>query len=154
MRRLLLNSRSLLSEEKGLKGHSTNRSRTKMGQIDGCSDTWTEVMKLPIEEENFSKKQECIALTSNLEATVLICVMTKRTNERDSAQKMLEILLTRFGPGCAGHQAMVKFEKRRQRDDESIGKFLDNIELLKRGSSPDEIISGRNLAKPRSSWTE
>ena len=72
--------------------------------------------------------------------------MTKRTNERDSAQKILEILLTRFGPGCAGHQAMVRFEKRRQRDDESIGKFLDNIELLKRGSSPDEIISGRNLA--------
>ena len=40
---------------------------------------------------------------------------------------------------------MVKFEKRRQRDDESIDKFLDDLELLRR-SKPDERISERNLA--------
>ena len=41
---------------------------------------------------------------------------------------------------------MVKFEKRRQRDDESIDKFLDDLELLRRRSNPDERISERNLA--------
>ena len=40
----------------------------------------------------------------------------------------------------------VKFEKRRQRDDESIDKFLDDLELLRRRSNPDERISQRNLA--------
>ena len=41
---------------------------------------------------------------------------------------------------------MVKFDKRRQRDDESIDKFLDDLELLRRRSNPDERISERNLA--------
>ena len=41
---------------------------------------------------------------------------------------------------------MVKFEKRRQRDDEFIDKFLDDLELLRRRSNPDEKIPERNLA--------
>ena len=41
---------------------------------------------------------------------------------------------------------MVKFEKRRQRDDESIDKFLDDLELLRRRSNHDDRISERNLA--------
>ena len=103
-------------------------------------------MKLHFEEESLSKKQECSALTCNLEGTALNCVMAKRTNERDSARKIFDILLNRFGSEVQGHQAMVKFEKRRQRDDESIYKFLDDLELLRRRSNPDEKISERNLA--------
>ena len=72
--------------------------------------------------------------------------MAKRANERDSARKIFDILLNRFGSGVQGHQAMVKFEKRRQRDEESIDKFLDDLELLRRRSNPDERISERNLA--------
>ena len=41
---------------------------------------------------------------------------------------------------------MVKFEKRRQRGDESIDKFLDYLDLLRRRINPDERISERNLA--------
>ena len=41
---------------------------------------------------------------------------------------------------------MVKFEKRRQSDDEFIDNILDDLELLRRRSNPDEIISERNLA--------
>ena len=41
---------------------------------------------------------------------------------------------------------MVEFEKRRQRDDESKDKFLDDLELLRRRSNPDERTSERNLA--------
>ena len=85
-------------------------------------------------------------MTSNLEGTDLSCVMAKKTNERDSARKIFDILLNRFGSGVKGHHAMVKFEKRRQRDDESIDKFLDDLELLRRRSNPDEKISERNLA--------
>ena len=84
-------------------------------------------MKLHFEEENLSKKQECSALTSNLECTALKCVMAKWANERDSARKIFHILLNRFCSGVQGHQAMVKFEKRRQRDDKSIDKFLEDL---------------------------
>ena len=41
---------------------------------------------------------------------------------------------------------MVKFDKRCQRDEESIDKFLDDLELLRWKSNPDERISERNLA--------
>ena len=81
-------------------------------------------MKLHFEEESLSNKQECSAPTSNLEGTALNC----------------------FGSGVQGHQAMVMFERRRQRDDESIENFLDELELLRRRSNPDERISERNLA--------
>ena len=98
-------------------------------ESDGCIDTWIEMMKLHFEEENLSKKQEGSALTNNLEGT-LKCVMAKRANEQDSARKIFDILLNRFGSGVQGNQAMAKFEKRRQRDDESIDKFLDDLELF------------------------
>ena len=56
-------------------------------------------MKLHFEDENFSKKQECSALTSNLEDTALSCVMAKKTNTSDSARKFFDILLNQLG--CA-----------------------------------------------------
>ena len=72
--------------------------------------------------------------------------MAKKTNELDSARMIFDILLNHFGSGVQGHQAMAMFEKRRQRDDESIDKFLDELELLRRRSNSDERISERNLA--------
>ena len=135
------------STERGERSRRTlKKPKPYKDESDGCIDAWIEVMKLHCEEESLSKKQECSALTSNLEGTAINCVMAKRANERDSARKIFDILLNRFGVGVQGHQAMVKFEKRRQRDDESIDKFLDDLELLRRRSNPDERISERNLA--------
>ena len=135
------------STERGERSRRTlKKPKSYKDESDGSIDTWIEVMKLHFEEENLSKKQECSALTSNLEGTALNCVMAKRANERDSARKIFDTLLNRFGSGVQGHQAMVKFEKRRQRDDESIDKFLDDLELLRRRSNPNERTSERNLA--------
>ena len=135
------------STERGERSRRTlKKPKSYKDESDGCIDTWIEVMNLHFEEESLSKKQERSALTNNLEGTALNCVMAKRTNERNSARKIFDILLNRFGSGVQGHQAMVKFEKRRQRDDESIDKFLDDLELLRRRSNPDEKKSERNLA--------
>ena len=41
---------------------------------------------------------------------------------------------------------MMRFEKRRQREDETIDKFLDNLETLRRRSQPDESNRRMNLA--------
>ena len=100
-------------------------------------------MKLHFEEEELS---ECSALTSTLEGTVLNCVMAKKQHQRDTAEKIFEILLNRFGSGVQGHQAMMRFEKRRQREDETIDKFLDDLEMLRRRSQPDELNRRMNLA--------
>ena len=103
-------------------------------------------MKLHFEEEDLSERQECSALTSNLEGTALNCVMAKKQYQRNTAEKIFEILLNCFGSGVQGHQAMMRFEKRRQREDETIDKFLDDLELLRRRSQPDESNRRLNLA--------
>ena len=76
----------------------------------------------------------------------LNCVMAKKQYQRDTAEKIFEILLNRFGSGVQGHQAMMRFEKRRQREDETIDKFLDDLEMLRRRSQSDESNRRMNLA--------
>ena len=88
-------------------------------------------MKLHFEEEDLSESQDISALTNNLEGTVLNCVMAKNQYQWDTAEKIFEILLNRFGSGVQGHQAIMRFEKRRQREDETIDKFLDDLEMLR-----------------------
>ena len=135
------------STERGERPRRTlKKPKSYKDESDGCIDTLIEAMKLHFKEENLSKKHECSALTSNLEGTALNCVMAKRANERDSARKIFDILLNRFGSEGQGPQIIMKFEKRRQRDDKSIDKFLDDLELLRRRSNADKRISERNLA--------
>ena len=114
---------------------------------DGCIDTWVEVMRLHLEQDNLNDdRQACTAILSNLEGTALKCVVAKKEEERDTADKIFEILLNRFGSGMKGHQAMMRFEKRRQRDDESIDRFLDDLESLRRRSDPEESTNRRNFS--------
>ena len=108
---------------------------------DGCIDTWVEVMRLHLEQDNLNdERQACTAILSNLEGTALKCVVAKKQEERDTADKIFEILLNRFGSGMKGHQAMMRFDKRRQRDDESIDRFLDDLESLRRRSDKQKKL--------------
>ena len=122
------------------------KPRCYKDESDGCIDTWIEVMKLHFEEEDLSERQACSALTSNLEGTALNCVMAKKQYQRDTAEKIFEILLNRFGSGVQGHQAKMRFEERRQQEDETIDKFLDDLEMLRRRSQPDESNRRMKLA--------
>ena len=122
------------------------KPRCYTDESDGCFDTWIEVRKLHFEEEDLSERQECSALTSNLEGKTLKCVMAKKQYQRDTADKIFEILLNRYGSRLQGHQAMMRFEKRRQREDETIDKFLDNLEMLRRRSQPEESNRRMKLA--------
>ena len=114
---------------------------------DGCIDIWVKVMILHLEQDNLNdERQACTAIPSNLEGTALKCVVAKKEEERDTADKIFELLLNRFGLGMKGHQAMVRFEKRKQKDDESIDRFLDDLESLRRRSEPDESMNRRNFS--------
>ena len=70
-------------------------------------------------------------------------MVAKKEEKRDTADKIYEILLSRFGSGIKGQQATMGFEKRRQRDDESIFRFLDDLESLRRRSDPEESTNRR-----------
>ena len=114
---------------------------------DGCIDTWVEVIRLHLEKDNLNDERQARTLIlSNLEGTALKCVVAKKKEECDTADKIFEILLNRFGSGKKGHQAIMRFEKRRQRDDESIDRFLDDLESLRRRSDPEESTNRRNFS--------
>ena len=81
-----------------------------------------------------------------MEGTVLNCVMAKKQYQRETAETIFEILLKCFASGAQGHQAMMRFEKRRQREDETIDKMLDDLQMLRRRCQPDEPNSRMNLA--------
>ena len=95
------------------------KPRCYKDKSNGCMDTWIEVTKLRFEEEDTTEKQECIALTSNLEVTALNFVMAKKQYQRYTAEKIFEILLNRFGTGVQGHQAMM-----RSRNEDNVEKNL------------------------------
>ena len=103
-------------------------------------------MKLHFEEEDLIERQECSALTRNLEGTALNYVMAQKQYQRDTAGKIFEILLNCFNSEVQGHQARMRFAKWRKREDKTIDKFLDDLEMLRRRSQPDESNSRMNLA--------
>ena len=124
-----------------------NKPKEFKDDSDGCIETWVEVMRLHLEQDNLNdERQAYTAILSNLEGTALKCVVAKKEEERDTADKIFEILLNRFGSGMKGHQAMMRFEKRMQRDDESIDRFLDDLESLRRRSDPEESTNRRNFS--------
>ena len=136
------------SERGGGKSRKTFKKPKELkDDSDGCIDKWVEVMRLHLEQDNLNdERQACTAILSILEGTASICVVAKKEEERDTSDKIFEILLNRFGSGMKGHQAMMRFEKRRQRDDESIYRFLDNLESLRRRSDPEQSTNRRNFS--------
>ena len=61
-------------------------------------------MRLHLEQDNLNDKSQAFtALLSNLEGTALKCVVAKKAEGRDTADKIFEILFNRFGSGMKGH---------------------------------------------------
>ena len=78
-----------------------------------------------------SERQDCSALTSNLEGTALICVMAKKQNQRDTAEKFFEILSNQFGSGVEGLRMLRSCsqpdESNRRMNLAVASKFIDGV---------------------------
>ena len=92
-------------------------------------------MKLHFEEEDLSERQECSALTSNLEGTALNCVMAKKQYQRDTADiassksQLLRNLVKPFwirGAGAPGDDALRETETTRGSNDRQVSRRLGN----------------------------
>ena len=96
---------------------------------DDCIDTWVEVMRIHLQQDNLNdEKQACTAILSYLEGTALKCLVAKKEEERDTSDKIFEILLNRFGSGMKGHQAMMRFEKE---DKKMTSRLIDFWMILR-----------------------
>ena len=99
-------------------------------------------LRADMEKLRIQQEQSLGTLDTKIDA-----MMERRTQAiMDRLDGLLSSLLNRFGSGVQGHQAMMRFEKRRQREDETIDKFLDDLEMLRRRSQPDESNRRMNLA--------
>ena len=67
-------------------------------------------MKLHLEEEDLSERQECSALTSNLEGTALNCVMAKKQYQLRNLVKSFRIR----GAGAPGNDVLRETEATRR----------------------------------------
>ena len=83
------------SERGGGKSRKTfNKPKEFKDDSDGCIDTWVEVMRLHLEQDNLNdERQACTVILSNLEGTALKCVVAKKEEERNTAVNFFEILL-------------------------------------------------------------
>ena len=73
-------SRNTDSSERGDGKSSKSFKKPKefKDDSDGCIDTWVEVMRLHLEQDNLNdERQACTAILSNLEGTALKCVVAK-----------------------------------------------------------------------------
>ena len=138
-KRSLQGIQTRVKEEVAKSRKTFNKPKKFKDDSDGCIVTWVEVMRLHLEQDNLNdERQPCTATLSNLEGTTLKCIVAKK-------DEIFEILLNRFGSGMKGHQAMMRFEKRRQRDDESVDRFLNDLESLRRRSDPEESTNRRKF---------
>ena len=88
---------------------------------DVCIDTCVEVTKLHLEQDNLNdERPACTAILTNLESI-------------------------KYSKHCST-EAMMRFEKRRQRDDEEMDRFLDDMESFRRRSDPEESTNGGTSA--------
>ena len=83
-------------------------------------------MRLHLEQDNLNhERQACTAILSNLEGTTLKFKVAKKEEELDQADKIFEILFSRFGSGMKGHQAMMRFEKKdKGKTSQSIDSWI------------------------------
>ena len=102
------------SERGGVKSRKTfKKPKEFKDDSDGCIDTWVEVMRLHMEQDSLNdERQACTPILSNLEGRALKCVVAKKEEELDTADKIFVILPNRFGSGMKGHQARMRFEKK------------------------------------------
>ena len=72
-------------------------------------------------------------------------MVAKKEEERDTADKIFEILLKRFGSGMKGHQAMMRFEKKTTGG--GVNRSIpDDLENLRRRGNPEESTTRRNFS--------
>ena len=106
--------------------------KTFKADSDGCTDRWVEIRRLHSEQHNLNdKRKTCTAILINLEGTALKCVVAKKEEERDTAEKIFEILVNRFGSRMKGYQGMMRLEKRRQRDKGKTSQSIDSWLILR-----------------------
>ena len=81
------------------------------------------------------------SIIGHLEGEVRNYIINKAESERDTPEKVFELLTSRFGTGRNRTQVRQSFATRQQSDMEDWMQYLDALEGLRSQSFPDEPVT-------------
>ena len=119
------------------------RPNVYRGSKDGSIDGWILVMQryLKRTQTKVSAEDQAWSIIGHLECEARIYIINKAESERDTPEKMFELLSSRFGAGGNRMQVRQDFQSHLQQEKEDWLQYLDALEGLGSQGFPLETIT-------------
>ena len=113
------------------------------GSKDGSIDGWILIMQryLNRTQTKVSAEDQAWSIIGHLEGEARNYIINKAESERDTSEKVFELLSSRFGAGGNRMQVRQAFQSRIQNEKEDWMQYLDALEGLRSQGFPQEAIT-------------
>ena len=119
------------------------RPNVYRGSKDGSIDGWILVMQRYLKriQTKVSTEDRAWSIIGHLEGEARIYIINKAESERDTPEKVFELISSRFGAGGNRMQVRQTFQSRVQQEKEDWTQYLDALEGLRSQGFPQESIT-------------
>ena len=119
------------------------RPNVYRGSKDGSIDGWILVMQRYLKriQTKVSAEDRAWSIISHLEGEARNYIINKAESERDTPERVFELLSNRFGAGGNRMQVRQTFQSRVQQEKEDWMQYLDALEGLRSQGFPQESIT-------------
>ena len=119
------------------------RPNVYRGSKDGSIDGWILIMQRHLKETQtkVSAEDQAWSIIGHLEGEARNYIINKAESERDTPEKVFELLSSRFGAGGNRMQVRQAFQSRIQQEKEDWMQYLDALEGLRSQGFPQEAIT-------------
>ena len=119
------------------------RPNVYRGSKDGSIDGWILIMQryLKRTQTKVSAEDQAWSIIGHLEGEARNYIINKAESERDTPEKVFELLSSRFGAGGNRMQVRQAFQSRIQHEKEDWMQYLDALEGLRSQGFPQEAIT-------------
>ena len=119
------------------------RPNVYRGSKDGSIDGWILIMQRHFKrtQTKVSAEDQAWSIMCHLEGEARNYIINKAESERDTPEKVFELLSSRFGAGGNRMQVRQAFQSRIQQEKEDWMQYLDALEGLRSQGFPQEAIT-------------
>ena len=119
------------------------RPNVYRGSKDGSIDGWILIMPRHLKrtQTKVSAEDQAWSIIGHLEGEARNYMINKAESERDTPEKVFELLSSRFGAGGNRMQVRQAFQSRIQQEKEDWMQYLDALEGLRSQGFPQEAIT-------------
>ena len=119
------------------------RPNVYRGSKEGSIDGWILIMQryLKRTQAKVSAEDQAWSIIGHLEGEARNYIINKAESERDTPEKVFELLSSRFGDGGNRMQVRQAFQSRIQQEKEDWMQYLDALEGLRSQGFPQETIT-------------